>query len=146
MEKTKIEKALTADLDQVSALLRENGLPTAGVEALLPNLLVIREGRRIIGCAGLEIYGQAGLLRSVAVSRDRRNKGIGTLLTRAVLDLAREKQIRRLFLLTTTASGFFQKLGFREVEKKAVDSAVKNSLEFSSLCPETAVAMVIFLD
>ena len=92
MEKTKIEKASSADLDQVLCLLRENGLPTAGVNELLPNLLIIREGRRIIGCAGLEVYGRTGLLRSVAVSQDRRNKGNGTLLTKAVLELAREKK------------------------------------------------------
>lgn len=144
--KKQAEKASSADLRQVLRLLRENGLPTAGVKELLPNLLIIREGRRIIGCAGLEVYGQTGLLRSVAVSQDRRNKGNGTLLTKAVLELAREKQVRRLFLLTTAASGFFRKLGFKEVERKAVSPAIKNSLEFSSLCPESTIAMVASLE
>jgi C_GCAxxG_C_C family probable redox protein len=47
--------------------------------------------------------------------------------------------------LTTTASGFFEKLGWSEVWRQAVPGDVRQSEEFKSLCPQRAVCMMLSL-
>jgi len=59
-----IQQATGADLSRVLELLRESGLTSEGVTEH-QELLVARDGDRIVGCAALEPYGEQGLLRSV---------------------------------------------------------------------------------
>ncbi len=139
----KIEKANASDLAGILTLLQENKLPTEGVTELLPYLLVIKDDEGVIGCAGLEVYGPVGLLRSVAVREKNQGQGLGTLLTKAMLRLAQEElQMQKVYLLTTTAATFFQQFGFEVVPRNQVDPVIQHSAEFASLCPATAVVMV----
>jgi SAM-dependent methyltransferase/N-acetylglutamate synthase-like GNAT family acetyltransferase len=103
--------------------------------------IVAREGDDVVGCVALELYGDAGLLRSLAVRSDRQGTGLGTRLTEAALDLARRRGARELYLLTETADGFFPRFGFAPVAREAVAPAVRGSVEFTSACPESARAM-----
>ena len=138
-----ITMAVRSDLPQVQALLRESSLPVEGLEALIGSLLVARVGNCVVGCAALEDYPPAALLRSVAVRADGRGSGLGGRLTQAALDLARERESRRVFLLTETAEQFFSRFGFQAVDRSHVDEAVRGSQEFAALCPATAVAMAL---
>ncbi len=137
--------ARTGETEAVGRLLRASGLPDAGLDELGETLLVARAGDRIVGCAALELYPPAALLRSVAVDPARRGSGLGIELTEASLVLARELGLERLFLLTETATAFFPRFGFRAVAREEVDPAVKRSEEFRALCPESAQAMVLEL-
>lgn len=101
-----------------------------------------REGARVTGCAAVERYGTAGLLRSVAVDQERRGAGLGIRLTTAALELARARGVRTLYLLTETAAGFFPRFGFQPIARADVAPAVRASVEFTSACPDTALAMV----
>ncbi len=140
-----ITLAERGDLTVVRALLRESSLPVEGLEALIGSLLVARVGSRVVGCAALEDYPPATLLRSVAVSADGRGLGLGGRLAQAALEMARERGLRRVFLLTETAEQFFLRFGFRVVDRSHVDEAVRGSREFAALCPATAVAMALEL-
>ena len=100
---------------------------------------------RIVGCAALEVFGRAGLLRSVTVDEAQRGQGLGHQLTQAALDLARTRGVASVYLLTTTAASFFPRFGFREVARADVDGAVKGSVEFTTACPASAVAMRVDL-
>jgi N-acetylglutamate synthase-like GNAT family acetyltransferase len=46
-----------------------------------------------------------------------------------------------VFLLTTDAAGYLERLGFRSVERDAVPDQVRASDEFVRLCPKSATAM-----
>ncbi len=46
-----------------------------------------------------------------------------------------------LYLLTTTAKDFFNKEGYIVVNRDEVPEPIKNSSEFSSVCPSTAIVM-----
>lgn len=83
----------------------------------------MRESERLLGCAGLEIHGTDGLLRSVAVTGSQQNRGAGASLVEAAEAQAGKLQLTALYLLTTTA-------------------AIQASREFSTLCPASAVCMV----
>jgi len=135
-------EAHPADLPSVLGLLERSGLPIAGIAQHLETTVVVRDGTRLVGCAAIEPYGTAGLLRSVAVDPDRRGQGLGTTLTDAALALARRRGIRTLYLLTETAVPFFSRFGFAVVPRTAVDPAVQQSVEFTIACPASAVVMV----
>lgn len=137
-----IERAQPADLAGILDLLASHGLPQAEVERHLDTALVAREGGRIAGCAVLEPYGAAGLLRSVAVAQSQRGLGVGIRLTEAAVALARARGIRALYLLTETAAEFFPRFGFRPIARDEVAPAVRQSIEFTRACPASALAMV----
>jgi amino-acid N-acetyltransferase len=130
-----------ADFEAIKGLLREAGLPTEGVGEAGGTYLVAREGGSVIGCVGLEVYGAYGLLRSLAVSPERRGQGVGSALTHRALELARERGLRRVFLLTTTAEGFFTRFGFAPLPREQAPPEIQGSAEFTSACPDTATLM-----
>ncbi len=136
-----IESALITDLPVILALLERCGLPTEGFAERLPTALVARADGDVVGSAALELYGAAALLRSVAVDEAFRGQGLGVRLTQAALDLARQRGVTHVFLLTTTAGEFFPRFGFQPVAREDVPEAVKQSVEFTSACPVSALAM-----
>ena len=98
-----------------------------------------------MGSAAIELYGSAALLRSVAVARDLRGTGLGRRLTEAALDLSRDLGVEEAYLLTETADLFFPRFGFRPIPRAEVPGSVQRSVEFTSVCPESARAMVLVL-
>jgi amino-acid N-acetyltransferase len=129
------------DEPAILALLNASGLPLDGAADCLSSAFVAREGERIVGVAALEIYADGGLLRSMAVASSARGRGIGQALTTAVLDLAAIQDLPAVYLLTTTAEGFFPKFGFVPVSRDDVPAGVQQSIEFRSACPSSAVVM-----
>lgn len=136
-----IESAYPADLAAILSLLAENGLPQAGLQDHLETALVARAAQGVVGSAALELYGSAALLRSVAVAEPCRGRGLGQQLTQAALTLARQRRVTAVYLLTETAGDFFPRLGFKPVERNRVPDEVRGSLEFTTLCPDSALAM-----
>jgi amino-acid N-acetyltransferase len=107
---------------------------------------VALDGRRIIGSVALEVYGRAALLRSVAVDRQHRGRGVGQALTGAALEMGRARGVASVYLLTDTARGFFARLGFRDIPRPQAEPAVGASLEFTHACPASATCMVLDLE
>jgi amino-acid N-acetyltransferase len=123
-------------------LLQQNQLPVDGLTDHLATTVVAREDGRIVGSAALEMYGEHALLRSVAVSPAFQSRGLGRALTEAALAMARERQVRAVYLLTTTAEQFFPKFGFTRIPREVVPDAIQASVEFTSACPSTATVMM----
>jgi amino-acid N-acetyltransferase len=128
----------TAELLQ---LLENNRLPREGLLPHLPTTLVARAGGRLVASAALEVYGDAALLRSVAVAEGHRGEGLGVRMTREALELARRLGVSKVILLTETAEGFFASQGFRRIARESAPERVRASVEFASVCPTSAVAM-----
>ncbi len=141
-----IRTARQQDLPALEALLRSFNLATAGVSQHLPGFLVLEDAGLIVASAGLERYGTAALLRSVAVREGYRNRGLAKTLVGRLLNSARSDGVREVYLLTTTAQHYFQRLRFETVPREAVDPAVTNSAEFGDSCCATAVAMRLVLE
>jgi amino-acid N-acetyltransferase len=133
------------ELPDILALLDECELPKEGLAPHLSTTLVARDGNQIIGSSALEMYEEFALLRSVAVKPSFRGRGLARRLTRAALDLARNHQVIAVYLLTETAGSFFPKLGFRSIPRSDVPKKIQCSVEFTSLCPDTATVMEISL-
>lgn len=140
-----VRPAVAGDREAVEQLLASQRLPTAGVDALFtraPGDFVIVPGADgVLAVAGLERCGDDALLRSVAVRADAQGQGLGHRVVEAVLAAATAGGVRRLYLLTTTAEHYFPRFGFAPVDRSAVPPAVAQTVEFTSACPASAVAM-----
>lgn len=129
-------------LDEVAALLAACGLPHEDLtDAHLAGFTGARDGGRLVGVAGVERYGAAGLLRSVAVAASHQGRGLGGRLVDAAEAHARQQGVETLYLLTTTAEAFFARRGYARADRGAAPEAIRGTAEFAALCPSTAVCM-----
>lgn len=130
-----------AEAEVIRNLLERSGLPTGDLSTARPEFVVATRGGQIIGIGALEHFGNAALLRSVAVEAQSRGSGIGRLIVEELERRARTASISELILLTLTARDFFERLGYGIQDRGQVPAAVRESAEFRSLCPATAVCM-----
>jgi amino-acid N-acetyltransferase len=128
-------------LPSVLALLDRSKLPSAGVAEALPHFVIAENEGELVGVAGLEVYGESALLRSVAVDESWRGSGVGGTLIERALSVTRERGINDVFLLTTTAEHYFPRFGFACVSRDSVSKAVQESAEFKGACPASAIVM-----
>ena len=137
-----IVPATAADEPAIKRLLEACELPTEDIGAqLLQHFLVLREGTDLIGVVGLENAGKFALLRSLAVPRSARDKGIGDRMVVAAEAMARDCGVTALYLLTTTADRFFERLGYRRLPREEAPAVIRATSQFATLCPSTSVLM-----
>jgi amino-acid N-acetyltransferase len=139
-----VEGATPADWPAIADLLASADLPLDGArDAFAAGVAVVaRDGEGgAAGAAAVEPYGEAGLLRSVAVAVDLRGTGIGRALVEAAEARAAAAGIGELYLLTETAADWFPRLGYERIAREDVPAAVAASVEFSTACPVSAVTM-----
>jgi amino-acid N-acetyltransferase len=137
----RIDAATPDDMPMVFALLEQNHLPVDGLPEHMTTTLVARRDGRIVGSAALEAYADGVLLRSVAVAPDLQHQGVGRELTSAALRLATTLRARAVYLLTTTAERYFPRFGFERIDRDEVPAGIRQSVEFTSACPASAVVM-----
>ena len=100
------------------------------------------EGSSLAGVVGIEPFGTTALLRSLTVAELKRCSGLGAALLAQAEEYAMGQGIRSMFLLTTTAEPYFEKHGYSYIVREEVPAAIQNTVEFTSLCPGSAVLMV----
>src|SRR5436305_2106024 len=116
-----VDLARVDDLDDIRALLRSNGLPTeveesSGVEAHW----VWREADGNVGTIWLDIVGTAGVLRSLVTDAGFGGRHVATALCDRAEDEAQRRGSAAVYLLTESAGGFFERRGYRTVDRKTV--------------------------
>jgi amino-acid N-acetyltransferase len=136
-----LRRAVPADHEAVATLLRGLELPTDGVAEWVDRFWVAEHQGQVVGVAGMERYGDSGLLRSVAVAHGWRSTGLGRTLVDRVLEEGRTAGVREVYLLTTTAEHYFPRLGFECVGRECIPAALHASAEFTGACPASAVVM-----
>lgn len=134
------------DFEKVVDLLAESELDISDLKQPCIRLFQIGEKGQIAGVGGLEIYGDQALLRSVAVRKDFRGKGFGKMLVIQIEKVSILSGIKSLYLLTTTASVFFQSLGYQHITRNDFAEPLKQTAQFKGLCPASAVCMKKELD
>ncbi|MGC8852607.1 MAG: N-acetyltransferase [Hydrogenobacter sp.] len=127
----KVRKAILKDAPKLYTLINEY----AKEGILLPRSLnsiyedirdfwVCEKEDEIIGCCALHIvWEDLAEIKSLAVRKDHRNNGVGSLLVEKCLEEAKQLGIKRVFVLTY-ATDFFSKFNFREVKKETLPHKV----------------------
>lgn len=136
----------TEGMDWLEGLLQENDLPHQDIRTGAGQFFIAHDGPERVGAAGLEIDGENGLLRSVVVVDAKRGQGYGTALCDALEARARTNGVETLYLLTTTASAFFDEHGYDVIDREAVPPEIRETTEFAELCPRSATCMGKTLD
>jgi len=128
---------------EVISLLKKSDLPFEDITPeLLENFYAYSGKEGITGVVGLEIYDEAALLRSLAVESSERGRGLGKSLVKFAENSAKEKNVKSIYLLTTTAQKFFERNGYVCIDRKEAPEAIKKTREFSEICPSSSVFMV----
>jgi glycerol 3-phosphatase-2 len=138
-------RAVDGDAPAVRALLHSSGLTSAGVEERIEFTQVCGEGA-VEATACMDQTGDYGILRAVAVRDSYRAKGLGLLAATAALEDASARGISHVSLFTESAAPFFQRLGFRPVERSDLPEPVRNSRHAFEECAQSAVAMTLDLE
>ena len=134
-----LRPARPAQFDAIAGLLRAADLPVEDLNvAMLDAFVVATAGGTCVGVVGLEIHESSALLRSLAVEPCHRSRGLGARLVAAIETEARVRGVAALYLLTTTATAFFERVGYAAHDRATVPSVIAATTEFSSLCPDTA--------
>lgn len=137
-----IRPARAEELDALVRLLQAAALPLDGVAEGFPQRYSVAcIDERVVAAAGLETYGDRGLLRSVVVHDSVRGQGVGRALIEERLECARRLGLQRVFLLTTSAEAYFRGLGFTPADRHDAPAGMQASAEFAGACPASALCL-----
>jgi len=137
-----IRPAQASDLTVAMAWLSGEGLPTDDLTAdHMDAFIIATQAGESVGMIGLEKFGNVGLLRSLVVDEAGRGAGLGERLVAELELTARNEHIDELWLLTIEADPFFARHGYVVSERDAAPEAIRDTAEFSTLCPGDAVLM-----
>ncbi len=92
----------------------------------------------LAGAAGLELWGDHALLRSVAVAPSHRDHRLAAAL---VADRVAFAHPRQVWLLALGSERYFAKLGFTPVDRASLPAALSRSTQLALPACSTAVAM-----
>ena len=127
----------------VKQLLSEAHLSTADINVGHPaHFFGCGDGELLLGVVGLEFYDDIALLRSLAVVVDCRGAGLGRALVAHAEQYATHRRVRSIYLLTHTAVSFFARLGYIGVARDQAPVAIRNTQQFTDICPASSAFMV----
>lgn len=126
----------------LATVLSAAGLPSDDVGSPGREFFAFRDPRgTLVGYGGIEVFGADALLRSVITVPEMRDRAYGVAIVDRMLALALRRGVRTLYLLTTTAAPFFERLGFVAIDRGAAPPAIAGTSEFTTRCPVSAVLM-----
>lgn len=142
-----VRRARTSDVPAIKALvdiyagriLLEKNLVTL-YESVQEFWVAERDGE-LVGCGALHVmWSDLGEVRTVAVHPKVRGQGVGHMIVERLLDVARELELERIFVLTFEVE-FFARHGFREIEGTPVTAEV-----YEEMCRSYDTGVAEFLD
>ncbi|KAF0970736.1 MULTISPECIES: amino-acid N-acetyltransferase [Gordonia] len=142
-----VRRARTSDVPRIKELIDKY----AGRILLEKNLVTLYESVQefwvaevdglVVGCGALHVlWADLGEVRTVAVDPVFSGRGIGHKIVGRLMEIARELELARVFVLTFETS-FFAKHGFREIEGTPVTREV-----FEEMCRSYDTGVAEFLD
>ncbi len=103
----------------------------------------------VVGCCALEvIWSNLAEIKSLAVDETKKEKGIGRMLVTAAIEQAVRLGVPKVFALTLEPD-FFEKLGFKIVEKETLPMKVWSDCAKcpkQQNCDEIAVVKTVLRD
>ena len=121
------------DVPSIERLLAAEWLPPMAITEFLASFWVLENDGRVLGCAGIEIYGDAAVLRSVVVAPELRGSGSGDVLVRTALQYVRDHDAKRVYLFTMHAAPFFARYGFAPVTIDDFEPSLRGSWQYVGL-------------
>lgn len=128
--------------DYVRQLLSTEGLPVSDLSYKKNvQFFGVFSQQNLESLVGIEYFGESGLLRSLVVSRNMRNQGIGKNLVFTAEQWSSREGIKTLYLLTLSAHSYFETLGYQLTDRSSAPPDISSTSEFADLCPASAIFM-----
>lgn len=127
-----IAPSRAADVDELTAFLRDVDLTLSGVDAPSVRLWIARDTRgAIVGTTGYEISGDGrhALIRSVAVAPVHRSRGRGGALATFALERASEEGATTAWLFSRRSGPFWQNLGFEPADREELADVLADAYQ-----------------
>lgn len=143
-----VRRARTSDVPEIKRLidiyagriLLEKNLVTL-YEAVQEFWVVDDDEHGVVGCGALHVmWTDLGEVRTVAVDPQVKGMGAGHILVAKLLEVARELELERVFVLTFEVD-FFGRHGFTEIEGTPVPPEV-----YAEMCRSYDTGVAEFLD
>ncbi|WP_099051756.1 amino-acid N-acetyltransferase [Mycobacteroides salmoniphilum] len=142
-----VRRSRTSDVPAIKALVDVY----AGRILLEKNLVTLYEAVQefwvaevdgeIVGCGALHVlWSDLGEVRTIAVHPRLKGAGVGHAIVSRLLDVARDLELKRVFVLTFEVD-FFTKHGFSEIEGTPVTAEV-----YEEMCRSYDTGVAEFLD
>ncbi|MGE5183692.1 MAG: UDP-N-acetylmuramate--L-alanine ligase [Acidobacteriota bacterium] len=138
-----IRPARRSDMAAVRELMPLSGLTDEPArDEQFPSFYVLHNEQGLVGAVALEVYGDDAVLRALVAHPEYRGAGYGWMLADMAVQQARWRGVRRIYLLTESASDFFAvKFGFRIVDRSTLSKRVAASETFTAPRGAGLVAM-----
>jgi N-acetylglutamate synthase-like GNAT family acetyltransferase len=134
--------AQRGDMPAVRTLLASVELDEPARDDQFPSFYMLSNEEGIVGTVALDVLGDDAVLRALAVHTEFRGSGYGWMLADMAVSQARWRGVRRIYLLTESASDFFAaKFGFRVVDRSTLAKLVAASETFTAPRGTNLVAM-----
>ncbi|EME66117.1 MULTISPECIES: amino-acid N-acetyltransferase [Rhodococcus] len=142
-----VRRARTGDIPEIKRLVDIY----AGKILLEKNLVTLYESVQefwvaetagtVVGCGALHVlWSDLGEIRTVAVDPRVKGRGVGHLVVAHLIEVARELELERLFVLTFEVE-FFGRHGFTEIDGTPVTAEV-----YAEMCRSYDTGVAEFLD
>ncbi|KXF86784.1 N-acetylglutamate synthase [Rhodococcus ruber Chol-4] len=142
-----VRRARTGDIPEIKRLVDIY----AGKILLEKNLVTLYESVQefwvaetagtVVGCGALHVlWSDLGEIRTVAVDPRVKGRGVGHLVVSHLIDVARDLELERLFVLTFEVE-FFGRHGFTEIDGTPVTAEV-----YAEMCRSYDTGVAEFLD
>lgn len=121
-------KAKLSDIPQMQSLVakevKEGVILNRSEDEVATNIrsyVLAKEGEKIVGYTALHIHSKRlAEIRSLIVDEAYRGQHIGQRMVKFTLDEARTLGVEEDVLVLTYLPGFFQHLGFKEIDKEVI--------------------------
>lgn len=138
-----LRRARPEDVPAIEKLLSAEWLPPFQIREFLETFWVLDEGGRVLGSAGLEVYGRTGVIRSVVVHPSLRGRGLGDLLSKTAITEARRRGARRLYLFTGDKAPFWRRHGFEPCSLEDWAPAARQSWQWQAISERPEIARMV---
>jgi UDP-N-acetylmuramate: L-alanyl-gamma-D-glutamyl-meso-diaminopimelate ligase len=134
--------AQRTDIPAIRKVIATVGLDEPVGDDQYGSCYVLSNEHGVVGTVTLEVLGDDAILRGLAVDPEYRGAGYGWMLADMAVGQARWRGVRRIYLVTATASDFFAaKFGFRVVDRSTLSKQVAAHDTFARPAGTQLVAM-----
>lgn len=131
------------DIPHFTRLCIAGDLPPMFIEEFVQGFVAVRHGDDVVGCGGLEVYEDCGVIRSVVVDERARGHGVARHIAALLTDDARAASVRQLYLFTMQAYTFWRGLGFEDAPLELWKAPARASWQYTFISqhPEAATGV-----
>jgi len=140
---SRLRLARPEDVPAIEKLLSAEWLPPFQIREFLETFWVLEANSQVLGCAGLEVYGQAGVIRSVVVHPSLRGQRLGDLLSKTAIAEARRRGAKRLYLFTGDKAPFWRRYGFTPCAMDDFEPAARESWQWQAISERPQIARMV---